>query len=76
MPVKTVNIGEAKAQLSRLVEAAARGEPFIITKRGRPLVRVEPLQRLGFMAGEIIMPRNIKTPFAKDIDEMFYGSED
>jgi antitoxin (DNA-binding transcriptional repressor) of toxin-antitoxin stability system len=44
-----------------LVDAAARGEPFIIAKAGKPLVKVIPLDapehstanRLGFMAGQI-----------------------
>ena len=53
----TVNIHEAKTHLSRLVDLAAKGEPFIIAKAGKPLVKVVPLrdadsstaQRLGFM---------------------------
>ena len=36
----TVNIHEAKAQLSRLLDRAAKGEPFIIAKAGKPLVKV------------------------------------
>ena len=55
----TVNIHEAKTQLSRLVEQAAQGEAFIIAKAGKPMVKVIPLGRtetgtacrLGFMAG-------------------------
>ena len=34
----TVNIHEAKTQLSKLVDQAAKGEPFIIAKAGKPLV--------------------------------------
>jgi prevent-host-death family protein len=33
-----VNIHEAKTHLSRLVEQAANGEPFVIAKAGKPLV--------------------------------------
>ena len=57
-----VNIHEAKTQLSKLVDQAARGEAFVIAKAGRPLVRVTALdapvapQRLGFLAGEIAVP--------------------
>ena len=40
----TVNIHEAKTQLSRLLDRAARGEPFIIAKAGKPLVKVVPLE--------------------------------
>ncbi|HLP80545.1 MAG TPA: type II toxin-antitoxin system prevent-host-death family antitoxin [Nitrosomonas sp.] len=34
------NIPDAKTQLSRLVEHAAKGEPFIIGKTGKPKVKV------------------------------------
>ena len=63
--MQTVNIHEAKTHLSRLVEQAARGEPFVIAKAGKPLVKVMALhapdagqqQRLGFMAGRSLCPR-------------------
>ena len=62
--MRTINIHNAKTQLSRLVEQAAKGEAFIIAKAGKPLVKVVPLDateagqrsRLGFMAGEIEVP--------------------
>ena len=41
--MRTVNIHHAKTHLSRLVEEAADGEPFIIAKAGKPLVKVVPL---------------------------------
>jgi prevent-host-death family protein len=75
--VLTINIHEAKTHLSRLVEAAAKGEPFIIAKAGKPMVKVVPLveeapkSRLGFLEGQFVAPDDIKTPFAKDIEEMF-----
>ena len=34
--MKTVNIHEAKTHLSRLIDAALAGEPFIIARAGRP----------------------------------------
>lgn len=58
----TVNIHEAKTQLSKLVDRAAKGESFIIAKAGKPLVKVTALdapaspRRLGFMKGEIEVP--------------------
>lgn len=36
--MKTIDIHEAQAHLSRLVEQAAHGESFIIAKAGKPLV--------------------------------------
>ncbi len=62
--MKTVNIHEAKTQLSRLVDRAAKGESFVIAKAGKPLVKVIALnapeaaqmRRRGFMAGQIAVP--------------------
>lgn len=55
---------DAKTQLSRLVEQASKGEPFVIARAGKPLVKVVPLgpeeaagrRRLGFLTGEIAVP--------------------
>ncbi len=44
--MRTVNMHEAKTHLSRLVDRA-QGEPFIIAKSGKPLVKVVPLGRGG-----------------------------
>jgi prevent-host-death family protein len=58
----TVNIHEAKTQLSKLIDQAVKGEAFMIAKAGKPLVKVAALdappmpQRLGFLAGEIAVP--------------------
>ena len=38
--MRSVNIHEAKTHLSRLVEQAAAGEPFIVAKSGKPIVKV------------------------------------
>jgi prevent-host-death family protein len=81
--MRTVNISEAKKYLSRLVDRAAKGEPFIIAKAGKPLVEVVPLnappageiKRLGFMPG-IEVPNDFDTMFAEEIEEMFYRDED
>jgi prevent-host-death family protein len=81
--MRTVNIHEAKTHLSRLVDRAAKGEPFIIAKAGKPLVKVVPLdapaedekRRLGFMP-DIKVPDDFDTMFQKEIEEMFYGGSD
>jgi prevent-host-death family protein len=72
--MRTVNIHEAKTQLSKLVAEAAKGEPFVIAKAGKPLVKVVPLdapvprkmQRLGIM-------RDVGTTVPDDFDRMFDG---
>jgi prevent-host-death family protein len=75
----TVNIHEAKTHLSRLVEKAAKGEPFVIAKAGKPMVKVVPIdapapakkRRLGFMAGEFTVPDDFDRMGQKEIEELF-----
>lgn len=73
----TVNIHEAKTQLSRLVDRAAKGEPFVIAKAGKPLVKVSALdapakpKRLGFLAGEISVPDDFDRMGEKEIEALF-----
>jgi prevent-host-death family protein len=79
--MKTVNIHEAKTQLSKLVEGASKGEPFVIAKAGKPIVKVVALdtpvggkvRRLGFMAGQISVPDDFDQMGRKEIEQMFRG---
>jgi prevent-host-death family protein len=79
--MRTFNIHEAKTHLSRLVDEAEKGEPFIIAKSGKPKVQVIPLSfakkkpqnRIGSLKGKISVPDDIKAPFADEIEQMFYG---
>jgi len=81
--MRTVNISEVKKHLSRLIDRAAKGEPFIIAKAGKPLVKVVSVdappagevKRLGFMPG-IEVPDDFDAIFAEEIEEMFYGDKD
>jgi len=41
--MKSVNVHEAKTQLSKLLERAHRGEEIIIAKNGEPWARLVPL---------------------------------
>ena len=82
--MRTVNIHEAKTHLSRLVEEAAKGEPFVIAKAGKPLVKVVPLdapsqkpvRRLGFMKGQISVPDDFDRMGQEEIIRMFEGEPD
>jgi prevent-host-death family protein len=81
--METVNIHEAKTQLSRLVKKAAGGEPFVIAKAGKPLVKVvalnapeaKPKKRVGFLAGQIKVPDDFDRMFEDEIAQMFYGED-
>lgn len=83
--MRTVNIHHAKTHLSKLVEEAAKGEPFVIAKAGKPMVQVIPLaeaaadrpmpKRRGFMAGQFTVPDDFDTMFQDEIIAMFEGGD-
>jgi prevent-host-death family protein len=78
-----VNIHQAKTQLSRLVDEAANGKPFVIAKAGKPLVKVTALdsptgrqvRRLGFLEGQFSVPDDFDTMGSSEIEQIF-GSEE
>ncbi len=45
--MKTVSAREANQSFSRLLGEAARGEEVIITKRGKPVARLVPMEKGG-----------------------------
>jgi prevent-host-death family protein len=77
--MRAVNIHHAKTHLSRLVEEAAAGEPFVIAKAGRPVVKVVPLDapperpvsRIGFLDGQISVPDDFDTMGQAEIEGLF-----
>ena len=79
--MRTFNIHEAKTHLSRLVDEAAEGEPFVIAKAGKPKVKVtrideppkKPKRRIGFLKGKHKVPNDFDTMFADEIEKMFNG---
>jgi prevent-host-death family protein len=56
--IKQVNIAEAKAQLSDLVEQAEKGRSIIIARNGRPVAKLVPLTERR---------TNVKPGFARDL---------
>lgn len=81
--MKTINIHEAKTQLSKLVDEAAKGEPFVIAKAGKPMVKVTALsvpvgkevKRLGFMSGQISVPDDFDRMGEPEIERIFSGGK-
>jgi prevent-host-death family protein len=79
--MKTVNIPESKTQLSKLIEEASKGEPFVIAKAGKPVVKVTAIsaptvaqvRRLGFMAGQVFVPDDFDRMGKDEIEQMFGG---
>ncbi len=79
--MQTYNIHDAKTQLSKLVEMAAKGESFVIAKAGKPMVKVVALdspessqmKRFGFMAGQIEVPDDFNAMGMIEIQKLFEG---
>ena len=66
--MKTVQIRDAKAQFSALVEAAERGEPTLVTKHGRAAAmlvpvsdgnRIYPVDRPSFASLLMAIPHDL-----------------
>ncbi|MEQ1502547.1 MAG: type II toxin-antitoxin system prevent-host-death family antitoxin [Myxococcota bacterium] len=63
-----INIAQAKAELSDLVDRALRGEEIVIARRDRPLVRLVAVDQerrgmqLGALAGRITLSDDFDAP--------------
>jgi prevent-host-death family protein len=78
----TVNMLEAKSNLSELVRAVEAGEQseIIIARNGKPVARLVPIERqlathrIGCAKGKFVSPDSIDDPeVQKVIEDMFYG---
>jgi len=77
--VMIVNISEAKAKLSKLVNMVYHGEKVVIAKNNLPLVdlvihKPEGKRKLGLLAGTFAVPDDLMEEDS-DINEMFYGKQ-
>lgn len=77
----TVNLYDAKTNLSQLVDRAAAGEEIVIAKAGRPMARLVPLsrprqpRRLGLLEGQVRIGEDFDDPLPDDIRAAFQGEE-
>ncbi len=78
---KTVNVHEAKTQLSRLLSRVERGEEVIIARAGKPVARLLPFEPpagkrpMGFDRGKVwIAPDFDELPV--DLLKLFEGEGD
>jgi len=77
--MRQVNIHEAKPQLSRLVEDAARGDEIVIAKAGKPVARLVAVdsartpRRRGLLEGKFKVPDDFDAPLPEDVLNLFEG---
>ncbi len=72
----TVNMHKAKSDLSRLVVQALAGEEVIITRDGKPVVRLVPVRHErvpGLAKGKIRIAPDFDAPLSQETIEDFEG---
>ncbi len=75
----TINIYDAKTQLSRLVEQAAAGKDVIIARGGKPVARLTRLAqpsrtlRFGVLRGKVKIAKDFDAPLAAEVLAQFEG---
>ena len=79
----TVNIHEAKTNLSKLLAMVEHGETITIAKAGRPIATIQPIvatkkpkRTFGSMKGQILVADNFDAPLPDDLLAEFYPTYD
>lgn len=76
----TVNVHEAKTQLSKLLEQVERGEEVVIARRGKPVARLVPHRpeprrprEPGSLKGRLVVGPEFDEPLPQEILDAFEG---
>ncbi len=81
--METIAVHDGETHFLRLVERAAAGEAFIISKAGKPMVKVIPfdsptsghIKRLGFLTGQILVPDDFDRMGDGEIGSLFVSNK-
>jgi prevent-host-death family protein len=77
--MRSVNIYEAKTQLSKLVDLASSGTDVVIARAGKPVARLTSLKKkkrpivFGLLEGEGWIAEDFDAPLPDDILAEFEG---
>ncbi len=77
--MRTINIHEAKTHLSRLAEVVAGGEDIIVTKSGRPTMKLSPIakslkqRKLGMLKGKMRIAKDFDAPLPDELTAALEG---
>jgi prevent-host-death family protein len=75
----TVNIYDAKTRLSQIVDKAASGEDVVVSRNGKPLVRITRLEgpkrriRFGVLKGQVTIAADFDAPLSEEVRAGFEG---
>jgi prevent-host-death family protein len=79
--VATISVHIARAEFSRLIERAIAGEEIVITRRGKPAVRLMPVEesrprrKPGTLKGKFELPDGFFDPLPDEVINAFYNSK-
>lgn len=80
--METVNIHQAKTNLSRLLARVELGEEIVIANRGLPVAKLVPFhpvsnrrESLGRDQGHFIVPEDFNAPLPEEILAAFEGDK-
>jgi prevent-host-death family protein len=76
MPMRVVNIQEAKRHFLKLIDAVVHGSEILIAIAGKPIARLVPItkkpkRRLGVLKGKIKVSKDFYKPLTEDIMNSF-----
>jgi prevent-host-death family protein len=77
--METVNIYDAKTRLSQLVDKAASGEDVVVSRNGKPLVRITQLEaqkrriKFGVLKGKVRIAADFDAPLPDEVLAGFEG---
>lgn len=80
--MRTVDIDEVKINLDQLIDAAGNGEPLIITRSGKPAVKVMAVdtwksgtgRRIGFLDSRFSVPDDFDHMGSTGVETLFEGN--
>lgn len=71
--METVNIYDAKTRLSQLVDQAAAGQDVVVSRNGKPLVRItqliqpERVVKFGLLKGKVKLAADFNSPLPAEV---------
>ena len=77
--MESVNIYDAKTRLSQLVDRAAAGEDVVVSRNGKPLVRITRLEgakrqvKFGLLKGKVKIAADFDAPLPAEVLAGFGG---
>ncbi len=77
--MEAVNLYDAKTRLSQLVDKAASGEDVVVSRNGKPLVRITRLDgakrniKFGVLKGKVKIAADFDAPLPADVLAGFEG---